>query len=44
MYNSVKKYYDMGKYTLAQMNVFVKAKWITAAQYKAITGTEYVEI
>lgn len=42
MYNSIKKYYDMGKYTLEQMKVFVKAKYITAAQYKEITGTEYV--
>lgn len=38
MYNTVKKYYDMGKYTLEQMHVFVKAKWITVAEYYTITS------
>lgn len=43
MYSSVKRYYDMGKYTLDQMKVFVKAKWITETQYKEITGVDYEE-
>jgi uncharacterized XkdX family phage protein len=42
MYNSIKKYYDMGKYTDEQMKVFVGAEWITPEQYKEITGVEYV--
>lgn len=42
MYNSIKKYYDMGKYTNEQMKVFVGAGWITAEQYKEITGIDYV--
>lgn len=43
MYNSIKKYYDMGKYTLEQMKVFFKAKWIDEEQYKEITGEDYTE-
>lgn len=44
MYNSIKKYYDMGKYTLEQMHVFVKAKWITPREYYTITGDkEYLK-
>lgn len=42
MYNSVKRYYDMGKYTDEQMKVFVQAKWITVNQYKEITEIEYI--
>ena len=42
MYNSIKKYYDMGKYTDEQMKVFVKAEWITEAEYKTITGKKYI--
>lgn len=42
MYNSVKRYYDMGKYTDEQMKVFVQAKWITVDQYKEITGIKYI--
>ena len=41
MFNSIKRYYNMGKYTLEQMQVFVQAKWITAEQYKEITGEDY---
>lgn len=41
MYNSIKKYYDEGRYTKAQVKIFVRAKWITAAQYQEITGEEY---
>lgn len=43
MYNSIKRYYDMGKYTLEQMKVFVKAKWIEEEQFKEITKEDYSE-
>jgi uncharacterized XkdX family phage protein len=42
MYNSIKKYYDMGKYTNEEMKIFVKAEWITEEQYKEITNVSYV--
>lgn len=42
MYNSIKRYYDEGRYTNEQVKVFVKAKWITDVQYKEITGIDYV--
>lgn len=41
MYTSIKRYYDMGKYTNEQMKVFVGAGWITSEQYQEITGIEY---
>jgi uncharacterized XkdX family phage protein len=43
MYNSIKRYYDMGKYTKEQVKIFVKAGWITPEQYQEITGEPYVE-
>lgn len=42
MYDSIKRYYDMGKYTNEQVKVFVKAGWITEEEYKTITGEDYV--
>lgn len=42
MYDSIKRYYGMGKYTKEQVKIFVLAKWITEEQYKEITGDEYV--
>lgn len=41
MFNSIKRYYDMGKYTNEQVKIFVMANWITAEQYKEITGENY---
>jgi uncharacterized XkdX family phage protein len=41
MFNSIKRYYDMGKYTNEQVKIFVMANWITAEQYKEITGEDY---
>lgn len=46
MYNSIKRYYDMGKYNSDPtsdkwVGVFVRAGWITTEQYKDITGDEY---
>ncbi|MFJ7976520.1 XkdX family protein [Peribacillus sp. NPDC096379] len=43
MYNSIKRYYDMGKYTDDQMKVFVQATWINPEQYEDITGKAYTE-
>lgn len=43
MYNSIKRYYDQGRYTDEQVKVFVKAKWITAEEYKTITGIKYTD-
>ena len=34
-------YYKLGLYTADQVKVFVTAGWITAAEYKTITGTDY---
>ena len=42
MYDSIKRYYDSGRYTDEQMKVFVLAGWITPEQYKEITGVDYV--
>lgn len=40
-YNQVKKYYDKGLWTLSQVKNAVVAKWITAAEFKSITGETY---
>lgn len=42
MFNKVEKYYDKGFYTDEQMKVFVVANYITAEEYKTITGNDYV--
>lgn len=42
MYNSIKKYYDQGRYTDEQMKIFVQAGWITETEYKTITGKKFV--
>lgn len=34
-------YFKLGLYTTEQAKIFVQASWITAADYKQITGTEY---
>ncbi len=39
----VKRYYDTGKYSKDDVKKFVKAGKLTAAEYKEITGEEYVE-
>lgn len=40
---SIKRYYNMGFYTNEQMKIFVVADFITAEQYKEITGGEYIK-
>lgn len=42
MFNSIKKYYNEGRYNDDQVKIFVKVGWITEAQYKEITGKNYV--
>lgn len=41
MFEKVKKYYDRGFYTKAQVADFVAKGKLTAAQYKEITGEDY---
>lgn len=43
MYYAIKEYFDDGLYTVEQVKVFVKARWITEEEYKKITGVDYVE-
>ena len=40
-YDSIKKNYDSGLWTLALVKMAVKKGLITKAQYKEITGKEY---
>jgi phage uncharacterized protein, XkdX family len=40
MFNSIKRYYDEGRYTKEQVGIFVKAKWIEVDEYKTITGED----
>ncbi|UXU56803.1 XkdX family protein [Staphylococcus agnetis] len=37
----LKYLYDEKLYTNEQFKIFVVCKWITAEEYKAITGVEY---
>lgn len=37
----VKAFYDSGKWRKARVRNAVKAKWITAEEYKQITGEDY---
>lgn len=41
MFNSIKRYYDSGRYTKDQVKVFVMAGWITEEEYNLITGEDY---
>lgn len=42
MFRIVKRYYDKGIYSNADVAVFVRAGKITSEQYQEITGEEYV--
>lgn len=44
MFKIVKRYYDKGIYSKENVKVFVRAKKITAEQYKEITGDTYEEV
>lgn len=41
LYNTVKKYYDLGIYNDEQVAVFVYKGKLTATEYKQITGKTY---
>ncbi len=43
MFERVKRFYDMGLYSAAQVAQFVAKGKLTAEQYKAITDEEYPE-
>lgn len=42
-YETVKKWYDKGLWSIARVRRAVACKWITADEFKEITGEEYVE-
>ena len=43
MFEKVKRFYDLGLYTKAQVAAFVAKGKLTAEQYALITGDEYEE-
>lgn len=43
MYKYIKEFYDMNLYTNDDVKIFVRAKWITVEEYKAITTINYTE-
>lgn len=40
MYEKIKRYYDMGVYTKANLDTFLKAKYITKKQYNEIISSK----
>lgn len=40
-FDTINKYYQLGKYTIDQVKVFVKAGRITKEEFKIITGEDY---
>ena len=40
-YNLVKKYYDQGLWSQKRVHDAVDKNWITAEEYKLITGEDY---
>lgn len=42
-FKTIKRYYDLKKYTNEEVKVFVDGGKITKEQYKLITGIDYVE-
>ena len=42
-YAIVKKWYDRGLWSIARVRKAVVCKWITADEFKEITGEEYTE-
>lgn len=41
MYPKVKKHYESGKWSIAVVRLAVKQGWITAEEFKEITGEDY---
>lgn len=44
MESLVKKYYALGLYTVDDLKVFVKAAYITADDFKTLSGTDYTAL
>lgn len=42
MFAKIKKFYNLGLYSKSQVSQFVSKGVITPAQYKEITGEEYI--
>lgn len=42
-YATVKRYYERKLWSKARVHKAVECKWITADEYKEITGEEYAE-
>ncbi|CEK34312.1 phage uncharacterized protein, XkdX family,Phage uncharacterised protein (Phage_XkdX) [[Clostridium] sordellii] len=42
-FKTVKRYFDLGIYSVDDVKVFVKADRITKEQYKEITRKDYIE-
>lgn len=42
-YETVKKWYDRGLWSVTRVRKAVVCKWITADEFKEITGEEYTE-
>lgn len=42
MAETVIQFFNMGLYNADDMKLFVQVQWITAEQYKATTGVDYV--
>lgn len=40
-YNTVKKYYDLGMWTISMVKNAVVKGWITAKEFQEITGEAY---
>ncbi len=41
-FEKIKRYFNMGKYTVEQVKVFVQTKKITEEEFKTITGQDYI--
>lgn len=41
-YEKIKRYFDMGKYTVEQVKVFVQTNKITTEEFTKITGESYI--
>ncbi len=42
-FETVKKWYDKGLWSIARVRKAVACKWITAAEFEEITGEAYAE-
>ena len=42
-YEDVKRFYDFGMWDIVKVRNAVRKNWITAEEFRTITGTEYAE-